>query len=114
LPLGGPVIALVLLFLRIPKHIKPIPAGWKEIVAQLDLPGFVAFLASLVCLTLALQWGGQIKPWNAGSVIATLVLWVVLSIAFFAIEWIQGTRALIPLNVAKRRIIWSNALYCFV
>ncbi|KAH5303795.1 hypothetical protein HBI12_177270 [Parastagonospora nodorum] len=114
LPLGGPIIALVLLFLKMPEHIRPAPATWMEILAQLDIPGFATFLASLVCLTLALQWGGQTKPWNDGSVIATFAVWIVLSIAFFAIEWAQGTKALIPFNLAKRRIIWSNALYCFI
>jgi hypothetical protein len=72
------------------------------------------FLASLVCLTLALQSGGQTKAWGAGSVVATLVSWIMLSIAFVFIEWFQGDRALIPMNLAKRRIIWSNALYCFM
>ncbi|KAF2679050.1 MFS gliotoxin efflux transporter glia [Lentithecium fluviatile CBS 122367] len=113
LPLGGPIVVLLLLFLRVPKHIKPAPATWKEIIFQLDLPGFTLLLAALVCLTLALQWGGQAKPWKDGSVIATLVLWVVLMIIFFMVEGFQGDRAMVPLKLLKPRMTWTNVLYSF-
>ncbi|CZR68566.1 probable permeases of the major facilitator superfamily [Phialocephala subalpina] len=114
LPVGGPVVALVLLFFHVPKHIKPVPASWKEILLQLDLPGFSLLLTSLVCFTLALQWGGQTKPWNDGTVIATLVMWVVLTIAFFTTEYLQGTYAMVPLHVLKPRMTWSNMLYGYI
>lgn len=114
LPLGGPVVALLLLFLQVPKHIKPAPATWKEIILQLDLPGFSLLLASLVCLTLALQWGGQTKAWNEGSVIATLVLCISLTPAFFVVEWLQGERAMVPLTLLKPRVTWANALYSYM
>lgn len=111
LPVGGPVIALVVFFFKVPKHIKPAPATWLEILRQLDLPGFALLLTSLVCFTVALQWGGQTKPWSDGSVIATLVMWVVLTIAFFVVEWIQGDYAMVPLALLKPRLVWTNALY---
>lgn len=114
LPVGGPVVVLVLLFFHVPKHIKPVPATWKEIILQLDLPGFGLLLTSLVCFTLALQWGGQTKTWNNGSVIATLVMWIALTIAFFATEWFQGANAMMPLKLLKPRMEWSNALYALM
>ena len=114
LPLGGPVVAMLLLFLRVPKHIKPAPATAKEILLQLDLPGYCVLLSSLVCFILALQWGGQTKVWSDGSVIATLVMWIVLSIAFIVVEYFQGDRAMLPLRLLKPRTTWANVLYCFV
>ncbi|KAK9778874.1 hypothetical protein SCAR479_04110 [Seiridium cardinale] len=114
LPLGGPIVVLTLLFLQVPKHVKPVQAPWKEILLQLDLPGFSFLLASLVCLTLALQWGGQTKSWNEGTVIATLVLWIFLTGVFFIVEWHQGARALMPLNLLKPRTTWTNVLYCYM
>lgn len=114
LPVGGPVIVLILLFFRVPKHIKPVPATWKEILLQLDIPGFSLLLTSLVCFTLALQWGGQTKSWSNGSVIATLVMFVVLTIAFFITEWLQGVYAIVPLSLLKPRLAWTNALYGFM
>lgn len=116
LPLGVPVIALLLLFLHIPDHIKPVPATWKEIIMQLDLPGFLTLLASLVCLTLAMQcqWGGQTKAWSDGSVIATLIMFPVIFLGFILVEHFQKSRAMIPLRLLKPRIAWANALYNFV
>ncbi|KAF2496441.1 MFS gliotoxin efflux transporter glia [Lophium mytilinum] len=114
LPLGGPIVVLLVLFLKVPKHIKPTPATWKEIVLQLDLPGFSLLLASIICFTLALQWGGQTKAWNEGSVIATLVLWISFIIIFVIVEGLQGTRAMVPLRLLKPRVVWANALYCYI
>jgi MFS family permease len=114
LPVGGPIVVLLLLFLRIPKHIKPVPATWTEIILNLDIPGFCLLLISLVCLTLALQWGGQTKAWNDGSVIATLVFWILLTIGFFVTEWMQGPRAMAPLSILKQRTTWSNVIFCLV
>jgi MFS transporter, DHA2 family, glioxin efflux transporter len=114
LPLGGPIVVLLLLFLRVPKHIKPTPATWKEIILQLDLPGFSLVLASLVCFILALQWGGQTKAWNDGSVIATLVLWISFDIIFVIVESFQGARAIVPLRLVKPRVTWTNVLWSFM
>ncbi|KAJ9142482.1 putative MFS transporter [Pleurostoma richardsiae] len=114
LPVGGPVIVMLLLFLHIPKHIKPVPATWKEIALQLDFLGFVFLLASLVCVTLALQWGGQTKPWGAGSVVATLVVWALLTAALLVVEYFEGDRAMVPLRLLRPRLAWSNALFGWI
>lgn len=114
LPVGGVVVAMVLFFFRVPKHIKPVPATWKEILLQLDIPGFTLLLTSLICFTLALQWGGQSKPWNDGSVVATLVMWLVLTIAFVVLQWLEGAYAMVPLRLLKPRLTWANALYGFM
>lgn len=114
LPVGGLAIALQLIFLRIPKHIKTPQASWEEILLNLDFPGAGILLASLICLILALEWGGVTKPWSSGSVIATLVLWIVLTIAFFVVEYVQGERAGMPFRLLKQRMIWANALYAYM
>ncbi|KAL2833056.1 major facilitator superfamily domain-containing protein [Aspergillus cavernicola] len=114
LPLGGPIVILWLVFLRVPKHIKPAPATWNEILLRRDLPGFSLLLASLVCFALALQWGGQTKAWSARVVIATLVLWIAFTILFFLVEALQGSRAMVPLRLLKPRMTWANALWCYI
>ncbi|KAL5316077.1 hypothetical protein ACEPPN_016954 [Leptodophora sp. 'Broadleaf-Isolate-01'] len=114
LPVGGPVLVAVFLFFHVPKHVKYPKATWKEIIFQLDLPGFAMIFSSLVCFTLALQWGGQSKTWNNSSVIATLTMWVVLTIAFVVVEYFQGERAMIPLRLLKTRMQWTNTLYALI
>jgi MFS family permease len=109
LPIGGVAILLQFLFLRVKqKHTK---ATWKEILFHLDLPSFTVLLVSLICLTLALQWGGLTKPWSDNSVIAVLVMLVVLTITFCLIEWFQGLYAMIPMKLLASRIIWSNLVW---
>ncbi|GAM36680.1 hypothetical protein TCE0_018f05959 [Talaromyces pinophilus] len=114
LPVGGPVLVAVFLFFHVPKHVKYPKATWKEVILQLDLPGFAFIFSSLVCFTLALQWGDQTKSWSDGSVIATLVMWVVLTIGFLVVEYFQGERAMIPLRLLKTRLQWSNTLYALM
>ncbi|KAI0506312.1 putative MFS transporter [Xylaria bambusicola] len=113
LPLGGPVVILILFFLNIPKHVKPAQATFGEILLHLDLPGFAFLLASLITLALALQESGQTQPWSAPSSIALLVLWPVFTIIFFIIEFFQGELAVVPLRLLRPRVTWANALYCF-
>jgi hypothetical protein len=103
LTIGAPIIALVVFFIHRPKHAKPAPATWKEIVLQLDVPGSIFLLASLVCLALALQQGGQTHAWSSGSTIALLVLWPVFTMVFCVIEFFQGARAIVPLAILKPR-----------
>ncbi|GMF78050.1 unnamed protein product [Aspergillus oryzae] len=86
LPVGGTAMALQFLFLRMPKHIKPTPATWTKILLHLDLPGWTLLFTSVICFLLAMEWGGLAKEWSDGAVIATLTLWVVLSLAFVAVE----------------------------
>ncbi|RYP20238.1 hypothetical protein DL765_002912 [Monosporascus sp. GIB2] len=114
LPIGGLSIALILAFFRAPKHVKPVPATIGEIILQLDFPGMFSLGASLVCFTLALQWGGLTMPWNSGPVIATLVLWIVLTIVFVIIEIVSGDYAMVPRRLIKRRETWANSLYGFI
>lgn len=115
LPLGGPIIVLAVFFLHIPKHARPTRATWKEILLQLDFPAFTFLLASLVCLALALQQGGQTgHAWSEGSTIALLVLWPCFTIIFVLIEWVQGARAIVPLKILKPRLTWTNALFAYL
>jgi hypothetical protein len=97
-----------------PKHIMPVPATWWEIILQLDFSGFIIFTASLVSFTLALEWGGLSKPWSDGTVVATLVVWVVLTFGFFVNEWLLGARAMMPLYLFRSRMTWMSCLYAWM
>ncbi|KAL4987322.1 major facilitator superfamily domain-containing protein [Aspergillus falconensis] len=114
LPVGGTAIVLQFLFLRMPKHIKPTPATWTEIIRHLDLPGWTLLFTSVICFLLAMEWGGLAKKWSDGAVIATLTLWVALSIAFVVVEWFQGDYAIMPLRMLKPRTFWSHLLYAWI
>ena len=60
-------------------------------------------LGFVTSLLLALQWGGNQKPWHDKDVIATLVIAGVLLIIFGIWEKFMGKHAMVPLQLLKRR-----------
>ena len=111
LPVGGLAAGLILLFFTAPKQAKPQQATFKEKILQLDLAGSFIFMAAIVCLLLALQWGGTTKPWSDGSVIGTLVAFGVLMIIFIANEILMNERALLVGRLMKQKTLILMSLY---
>ncbi|KAG7090378.1 hypothetical protein E1B28_009497 [Marasmius oreades] len=76
--------------------------------------GFVTFML------IALQWGGNERPWSDPVVIVFLVLSGVLMVAFVAWEHRLGSRALVPIDMMLRKNVFASsfsALFghlCFV
>jgi hypothetical protein len=58
----------------------------REQINQLDPIGTLFFLPGILCLLLALQWGGSTYAWGNGRIIALLVLAGLLMIAFVAVQ----------------------------
>ena len=85
-----------------------------EIFLQMDLPGLVTLLGSIICFILALQWGGIIKPWGSADVVGTLVGCFILLALFIAIQWIQGDRALLVGRTLRQRNIFACCVYVFL
>lgn len=85
----------------------------KSKLKELDLYGVVLFLPSLVCLLLALQWGGTTYAWNSGRIIALFVVAGLCCIGFVAVEIKQGDRATIPPSMMARRTLWACTIFVF-
>ncbi len=58
LPLGGVVLVFVFFLLHIPGHSGRATDTWQQKLQQLNAEGLVALLPGVICLCLALQWGG--------------------------------------------------------
>jgi MFS family permease len=58
LPVGGLAIVVIFAILRLPERRKTEPLTWKESLLRLDLIGNLFLIPSIVCLLLALEWGG--------------------------------------------------------
>ena len=111
LPIGGLSGAIILFFFVAPKAARPQKATTKEKILQLDLAGSFIFMAAIVCLILALQWGGTTKSWGDSDVIGTLVGFFVILAVFIVNEWWMDERALMVPRLIKQKTFLLMALY---
>lgn len=111
LPIGGAVITILALVLHLPKA-KKAGTPWRQQVLQLDPVGTIFFVSGIVCLLLALQWGGSTYSWDDGRIIALLVLFVVCITVFIGVQiWKKETATVPPRIVTQRSIaaaMWSQ------
>jgi MFS family permease len=105
LPLGGLTILVVCFLLKLEEQ-KPELANWKETIKHLDPLGTALFLPSITCLLLALEWGAADYPWSSPKLIALLVVFAVLLIAFGVWQYLtRNTTATVPARVILQRSV---------
>ncbi|KAH8904207.1 MFS general substrate transporter [Coniochaeta sp. PMI_546] len=109
LPLGAVVFLFVLLLLHIPPRNKE-TLPMKEKIQQLNILGLIALFPGVVCLCLALQWGGTTYNWNEARIIALLVLAFVLLVVFGLIQIWKPAQATVPPRIVIQRSVASGFL----
>ncbi|KAJ5738157.1 MFS general substrate transporter [Penicillium malachiteum] len=115
LPFGAVVMTGLTLFLKIKEHNNTAPRRLplRQKLSNFDPLGCVLLMATVCCLLLALQWGGQTKPWNSKTVIGLFVGTLLLGITFFGVQAWRGERALIPGRVFRQRSVFTSAMVLF-
>jgi MFS family permease len=113
LPIGALVLVFLYLFVdNTPPALGDLP--FKEKIRRIDIPGTLVFVPSVVCLLLALQWGGQKYDWSDARIIALLVVFAVLLIAFVAIQLWRQEAGTVPPRILKQRTILGASWYAFM
>jgi MFS family permease len=123
LPIGAITIASIAFLLPVPKQpLAKLPL--REKFAEVDFYG-AAFLLpyavlrflidgrSVVCLLLALQWGGTVYAWNSSRIIGLFVGFGLMIIIFIFIQFKRGDKATLPFSVLKQRTVASAAFFLF-
>ncbi|KAK0383747.1 hypothetical protein NLU13_9658 [Sarocladium strictum] len=110
LPIGAVTIVVTLLLLELPPA-KKAGTPWRDQVKSMDPVGNLCFIPGIICLLLALQWGGSEYPWGNGRIIALLALATVLLVAFMFVQWWQKDNATVPLRVLRQRSMGAACLY---
>jgi len=77
----------------------------KEQITQLDPIGTAFLIPGIICLLLAMQWGGSTYAWNNGRIIALLVIFGSCLCAFTAVQAWKGDTATVPPHIIKQRSI---------
>lgn len=67
----------------------------------------------LVCLLLALQWGGIDYEWSDWRVVLLLVFFSVLFVAWAASQYVQKDKATVPLRIVKQRSMLAGMWFTF-
>lgn len=113
LPLGAITLVFVFFFLHTPprKDFSGLSFGRK--LAKLDILGTTLFVPAIICLILALQWGGLNYDWSDGHIIGLLVAFVVLIAGFLVVQWWRQDNGTVPPRIFLRRSVAAAAWWTF-
>ncbi|OCK75213.1 MFS general substrate transporter [Lepidopterella palustris CBS 459.81] len=111
LPFGGVTCAFIVFFFKAPRRGQKSAATFKDQLRKFDLPGTALFLPAIICLLLALQWGGSKYGWGSGRIIALFVIFGVMITGFIAIQIWKQEDATVPPRVFMNRNVWGAALF---
>jgi MFS family permease len=114
LPIGAVTALALVLFLDAPPSqlsSNDAKATWGQIIMRFDPIGTILFLPCIICVLLALQWGGTVYAWSDGRVIALFVVFGVLLLAFLSVQYWAGENATVPPRIIKQRSIASSAFF---
>jgi MFS family permease len=112
LPFGGLAVGVLVLVLHLPSKEREQLTRWEQF-QRLDPIGTVLFLPSVVCLLLALQWGGTTYAWSSWRPVLLLILAGVLFIGFFALQIWKPDTATLPMRILKQRTVAASTLFAF-
>ncbi|KAI9728589.1 MAG: hypothetical protein M1834_007617 [Cirrosporium novae-zelandiae] len=112
LPIGCVTLFIIFFLLHLPPtaHLGSTMTV-RQILLKLDPLGNLFFLPSIICLLLALQWGGSTYAWNNPRIIALLVVFAILLIAFIAVQYFLRATATIPIHIIKQRSILFGTIF---
>ncbi|KAL9606316.1 MAG: hypothetical protein Q9179_000489 [Wetmoreana sp. 5 TL-2023] len=113
LPLGALIYAAFLYSIILPRRESEAFTSFSDLLQTLDLIGLTALVPSVICILLALQWGGIQYSWGNGRIIALLVLFGVLGLVFIIIEFRQGEKAMLPPRIFTQRNVSYTSFYAF-
>lgn len=120
LPIGAITMLVIMLFFQPPAGAIADSTGkehndktWGALLMEFDPLGTLVFMPAIICLLLALQWGGTTYAWNNGRIIALFVLFGVLLVLFLYIQHRQQEQATVPPRILRNRTVWSGGFFAF-
>lgn len=84
-----------------------------RMLLRLDLPGTAVLVPSIVCLLLALQWGGTEYAWDSSVVVGLFVGFAVLIAIFAGIQVWQGDKGSLPPRLFRQRDVVAAMAFAF-
>ncbi|KAK3292697.1 major facilitator superfamily domain-containing protein [Chaetomium fimeti] len=113
LPIGGAAMLAIFSFLHIEQKLNEEGLTVVQRILSLDLLGMSMLVPSIVCLLLALQWGGTEYAWNSSVIIGLFVGFAVMAIIFIGIQIWKGDKATLPPRLFKNRDVLCAMFFTF-
>ncbi|KAI9598133.1 major facilitator superfamily domain-containing protein [Syncephalis fuscata] len=110
LPIGIISLLIIVFGFKMP----PIKGSMTRKLKQIDYPGAVLLLISIVSALLAIGWGGNAYPWDSPVVISLLCVAVVICGAFIWVEGHYAKEPFIPGHILKSRSVALSMLTSFL
>ncbi|KAF7552491.1 hypothetical protein G7046_g7394 [Stylonectria norvegica] len=112
LPIGAVAMVIVFFFVRVNRNSAESDGQtFMQRIRQLDLIGAAIFIPAIVCLLLALQWGGAEYPWNSSKVIGLFVGFGLMIAIFIGIQFWQGDQGTLPPRLFKNRNVLCAMMF---
>lgn len=113
LPIGAVTMVVIFIWFKSPPRTTEVAVPWRQRIVQFDPIGTAAFLPAIICLLLALQWGGSVYPWGNGRIIALFVLFGVFIVIFIGVQFWQGDNATVPVRIITQRSVAAAIWFAF-
>jgi len=115
LPIGAITIAVIAAFFPDPtrENTTGLNDTLRQRIMRFDPIGTAVFMPGIICLLLALQWGGTTYPWGNWRIILLLVLFAVLIAVFLYVQHRQQDLATVPPRIFFKRSVWASSLFSF-
>jgi EmrB/QacA subfamily drug resistance transporter len=109
LPIGAVTLIVIVLFLRLPS-----PGGnIRDKLKRIDYLGSFLIIGAVVCVLLALSWGGKEYAWNSATIIGLFCGGGALIILLILFEGWVAVEPVLPIHLFKVRNVSLVALVNF-
>ena len=79
----------------------------------MDPVGVTLVIGSMIAFILAVEYGGQTRPWNSAMVICLLAGSILMWIVFGCWETCLGERAMLVPRLVRQRFVWQPCAFQF-
>ncbi|KAJ5622184.1 hypothetical protein N7528_005416 [Penicillium herquei] len=94
--------------------LRGVEGNWKVKIKAIDFFGAFLALGGTALLILGLNWGGGEYAWSSAHVVVSLVIGIVVSIAFVLWQWKGTSVPLVPLHIFRTRLVNGSSLSMFI
>lgn len=107
----APLTVAMILLSRLPGMPSTASKSQCQRLRELDLFGCCLFAPAVLCLLIALQWGGSTYSWDNVRIIVLLALSPVLFSIFCLVQHRKQNAAMLPPRIVKKRPIIAGSIF---